>query len=193
MSVKSFAVTAMVAAASLSPAMAGAEDLPTRKAGLWESIITVGDGKTQPTTVKQCVDAETDKAALLGATTELCDMTWKRVGDDRIETETKCALGPIQASGKAGAPAGLNATFSASGKGVIIGDFNANIRMETTTTTTAWGDGEAEGAPKQNILTLTQTLLIETKWLGPCEAGQKPGDIITADGKVMRMPAMPTK
>jgi hypothetical protein len=33
--------------------------------------------------------------------------------------------------------------------------------------------------------------VIEAKWLGPCEAGQKPGDLIMPDGKVMQMPKMP--
>jgi hypothetical protein len=133
-----------------------------------------GDGKMPSTVVKQCVDAATDKAAMMGVANGMCDMKWKRVGD-RIETETNCKMGPI----------------AASGKGVITGDFNSNIRVETTTTTTASGEGMPAGAPKPNIPPTTQTMVIEAKWLGPCEAGQKPGDIIMPDGKVMQMPKMP--
>ena len=37
-------------------------------------------------------------------------------------------------------------------------------------------------------------MTIEAKWLGPCKADQKPGDIVMANGmkmNVLEMPAMP--
>lgn len=32
-------------------------------------------------------------------------------------------------------------------------------------------------------------MAIDATYLGPCEAGQSPGDIILPDGKVVKMPA----
>jgi hypothetical protein len=173
MSFNRFALVAGMAVAALFPALVQAEDLPARKPGLWESSMKSPDGKP-PMVVKQCIDAATDKS-LMGMTSGMCDLKWKRVGGDRIETETTCKMGPI----------------SASGKGVITGDFNSSVRVETTTTTTASGEGMPAGAPKLNIPPTTQTMVVEAKWLGPCEAGQKPGDMIMPDGKVMQMPKMP--
>ncbi len=172
MSFKRFAVAAGMAAAALFPAVLQAEDLPARKPGLWESSMTSADGKP-PMVLKQCIDAATDKS-LMGMTGGLCGMKWKRTGGDRIETETTCKMGPI----------------TAAGKGIIIGDFNSSVRVETTTTTTASGEGMPAGAPKLNIPPTTQNMVVEAKWLGPCEAGQKPGDIIMPDGKVMPMPKL---
>jgi hypothetical protein len=31
---------------------------------------------------------------------------------------------------------------------------------------------------------------IEARYVGPCEAGQRPGDVIMPDGKVMRVPGV---
>lgn len=172
---KHFAVMAGMAAAVVPPALVRAEELPSRKPGLWESSVKSADERIPVTTIKQCVDVETDKTALMGVTNGMCDMTWKRISGDRIETETNCKMGPI----------------AASGKGVIVGDFNSSIHVETTTTTIATGEGMPAGAPKLNIPPTTQTMVIEAKWLGPCEPGQKPGDMIMPDGKVMQMPKLP--
>jgi len=174
MSFKSMAALVAIVAAASSSSVASAEDLPTRKPGLWETSMSKksDEGAGPVTPVRQCVDAETDKIALLGANKGMCDTAWKRVAGDRIETETKCKMGPIVVEGK----------------GVITGDFNANIHMETTTTTTALSEGAAANTPKLNIPSTTQTMLIETKWLGPCEAGQKPGDVIMPDGKIIHVP-----
>jgi hypothetical protein len=165
----------MVSAVALSPVPGQAEDMPSRKPGLWESSMKSTDARFPGTVMKQCVDAETDKAALMGVTSGMCDLKWKRITSDRIETETTCKMGPVAASGKA----------------VIVGDFNSNIHVESTTTTIASGEGMPAGAPKLDIPPVTQTLVIDAKWLGPCEAGQKPGDIIMPDGKVMQMPKRP--
>ena len=176
MSFRPFAFMAGLAVLALSPALAqAAEDLPSRKPGLWESSMKSSDSKMPGTVIKQCVDAETDKNALMGVSNGMCDLKWQRLSADRIETETNCKMGPV----------------AATGKGVITGDFNSSIRVETTTTTIASGEAMPAGAPKLNIPSVTQTVVIEAKWLGPCEAGQKPGDLIMPDGKVMQMPKMP--
>lgn len=169
MSIRICAIAAGVAGATLWSGIAAAEDLPTRKPGLWESSMKAGKDGDPAMTAKQCVDATTDKAMLMGTAKGLCDFKWQRAARDRIETEATCRMGPVIVTGK----------------GVITGDFNSSLRIETTATTTASADAMPAGAPRIAIPTQTQTTVMEARWLGPCEPGQKPGDVIMPDGKVI--------
>jgi hypothetical protein len=153
---------------------AAAEELPTRKPGLWESSMTSFDGRTQPMHFKQCVDATTDRNVLTGVAGGACDLKWHRVSEFRIETETACRMGQVMARGR----------------GVVTGDFNSSLRIETTTTTTVSMEGMPPGMPRMNFPEQTQTMVIEARWIGPCEPGQKPGDMIMPDGRIMQMPGM---
>jgi hypothetical protein len=164
-------------AAALPPALASTDELPTRKAGLWESKMTSSEGNLPSMTMKQCVDAETDKAALMSVPADMCDVKVNRLAPDRIETQTNCKRGPV----------------TASGKGVITGDFDTNVRVEMTTTTVTSPDALPADMPKINIPPQTQSMVIEARWLGPCEPGQKPGDVIMPDGKVMQLPSLQGK
>jgi hypothetical protein len=40
---------------------ARADDLPSRKPGLWEVRQIIGNAKTSPLVIKQCIDAATDR------------------------------------------------------------------------------------------------------------------------------------
>lgn len=143
---------------------ASAETLPTRKPGLWESKTTSADGNA---TAKQCIDEKTDQlaqSAVGGLGT--CSKNTLTKTSTGYTTESDCKIGPI----------------SATGKGTISGDFNSRIRIETTSVLT--------GIPNAKE-PVTKSMVIEATWLGPCEKGQSPGDIIMPDGKVVRMPTAP--
>ena len=158
----------LVAFGTCAALPAQADSLPPRKAGLWEAK-TVSDMGTFVT--KQCIDEKTDQLAQtavggpdgVGKSCSKATVTKTAAG---YETETNCKVGPV----------------SAEGKGLITGDFNAMIRVEMSTT---MGGIPGLGNP------LTTKTVIENRWIGPCEAGQKPGDIITSDGKVVRTPGSP--
>lgn len=167
MAFRHFAFIAGLAAASLGNA-AMAEELPAPKAGLWESKIVSGDGGTAPIGgYKQCMDGQINMEALMKMTGGMCDLQWKRTGADRIETETSCKMGHI----------------SAEGRGVIVGDFNTMVRVESKTRVTMAGMPTA-------LATQEQSMVMEARWVGPCEPGQKPGDMIMPDGRVMNMKEM---
>jgi Protein of unknown function (DUF3617) len=166
-------VFALGMAAALSPDRLLAEELPTPKAGLWESRMISSNAAMPVTSIKQCMDGKIDLEGMLKAAGGMCELKWKRVASDRIETETACKVGPV----------------STKGKGIVIGDFNSQLRIETTSTTSM--DAMPAGAPKLALPTKPQTMVIEARWIGPCEPGQKPGDFIMPDGKVMRMPTLP--
>jgi hypothetical protein len=142
----------------VSPAVA--LDLPARKPGLWE-LKTHVEGKNGASPVmKQCVDAATDAqmqsfGASMGA--KMCsEQTVKRDGDDII-SDAVCRIGPIAMR-----------THS-----VTTGDFNSAYTTKTTS--------KQEGGPTLPGLG-DSTTVIEARWIGPCEADQRPGDVILGNG-----------
>lgn len=153
----------VTAAFALAAATAAADTLPPRKPGLWES--KVSSAETGESTVRQCIDEKTDKLAESGfGTAQACSKRLLTKTGTGYETESDCKIGPI----------------SATGKGLISGDFNSRIRIETTSILT--------GLPNQKE-PVTRKTVIEASWVGPCEKGQSPGDVILPDGKVVKMPA----
>ncbi|WP_430910866.1 DUF3617 domain-containing protein [Methylobacterium sp. sgz302541] len=139
----------------------GEDSLPPRKSGLWESKVTSEGGDS---TVRQCIDEKTDTLAQSGmAGAATCSKKTLTKTSAGYETESDCKIGPI----------------SASGKGLISGDFESKIRVETTSV--------LSGLPSQKE-PVTRKMVIETRWVGPCEKGQSPGDIILPGGKIVKMP-----
>jgi hypothetical protein len=78
----------------------------------------------------------------------------------------------------------------ATGKGVVVGDFNSQLRIETTSTV-SMDDLPGAAAEALNLTREPQTMVIEARWIGPCEPGQQAGDMIMPDGKVMPLPKLP--
>jgi hypothetical protein len=60
---------------------------------------------------------------------------------------------------------------------VVTGDFGSALRIQTVTVET--------GGPKG---TVERRADVSAKWLGPCEPGQRPGDVILPDGRVVPGP-----
>jgi hypothetical protein len=117
---------------------AAAEDLPTRKAGLWEITTGMGDRSVK---MQQCVDAATDHAMQTRAGTA-------PHGD--------CSKHDVQ---KSGTTTTIDAVCTIAGKTrtshiVIAGSFDSAYTLTVT--------GQTEGQPAGPPATLT------AKWLGPC-------------------------
>jgi hypothetical protein len=102
-----------------------------------------------------------------------CEVKWKRVASDRYETETNCKMGPV----------------SAKGNGTISGDFSSKLKIETTIAVST--EAAPAGTPQAVLSKAPRTMAMEMRWIGPCEPGQKPGDSIMPDGKILHMPALP--
>ena len=154
-----FRVLAFALAAGAAPAHA--EDaLPARKAGLWEVRTVVGNSGAG-LTVRQCVDAETD-IMMLSLTGPLADTACPRRdvrrSGDTVTVEAACTVKDKAATARA----------------VITGSFERAYQL----TVTAQGDAMPSGP-----MTMTMT----GKWLGPCTAGQKPGDMIMPDGRTLNV------
>ncbi len=161
-----FRLRFIAAAACLLVGPAFAIDYPARKPGLWE--IKTGEGGastgTAPgQTIQQCIDAATDKAMRemgQGMGKDMCSKQDLRLEGVKLVIDSVCRIGPTTATSRA----------------VMSGDFSSAYRMESKSTYSPPLMGRTEG-----------TGLIEAKWVGPCKPGQKPGDMVMANGMKMNL------
>jgi hypothetical protein len=145
-------------AAALAAMPAAGDDVPKRKSGLWEITTQSGAAKTPPHSVQLCVDQKTDNAAqhaAAGAAKDMCTRNDLVRQGDRIVVDSVCKFGESTAPTHA----------------VMSGHFDSAYRVETTSKYDPPLAGIREGSA-----------VIEAKWLGPCKADQKPGDMILSNG-----------
>ena len=141
------------------PATAASFDAPKRKSGLWELKMSGGQTKGMPA-MQQCVDEKTD------------DMMQKEMGERQ---KMQCSKNELRKEGDK-----------------VVAESACKVENSTAKTRAVF-TGRFDSAYKADIKTVYEPPLkgmkesssvIEAKWLGPCKAGQKPGD--------MSMPGMPS-
>lgn len=145
-------------------------DLPRRNPGLWETTISV-QGEGRVTTTRLCLDAATEaKQSVWGeqASRDMCqkyEMTRQLDGGYRFVSS--CNMGP----------GGVTRS-----EGVASGDLTSNytIRMKSTTS----------GAELE-LMNRDSEFTIASRRIGPCEAGQRPGDMIMNGRVVANVNEMP--
>ena len=156
----------------LSAAPAFALDMPARKAGLWELKMNF-EGRNFPVTgMKHCVDQATDKlmsSNFGGSVNEACskqDVTKTPTG---MIVDSVCKFGDATTTSHA----------------VISGSFDSAYTVDVTST--------RQGGPPMlgHVPGAATHMTIQSTWLGPCAAGQRPGDIIMANGMKMNILDMP--
>lgn len=133
-----------------------ADEMPTRKAGLWEIQTSAGNGMS----IRQCIDAATDQTlqAQIGsgpgaAAQRQCSKRDVQKSGNTITVDSTCTT-----------PRGTVTSHV-----VVTGSFDSAYTM----TATSQGTGLPNGG---NTTTAT------VKWLGACAADQKPGDMIMPNG-----------
>ncbi len=145
---------------------AAAQEIPMRRAGLWEVTINHEGRNTPPQTMQQCTDAETDK--LMNAfggdlSADLCSkQEIKKVGAT-IVINAVCQIGPMKSTSQS----------------VITGDFNSNYTVKVTS--------KLEGVPAAAQGAAGGTTTIQARWVGACKPDQRPGDIVMANGQTMNI------
>jgi hypothetical protein len=145
-------------------AAASAEDLPLRKAGLWEMKITKVGGPVPEMTMQHCTDQTTDKEmnnSVSPLAKQICTRQDVQKTATGFVTDSVCSV------------AGVTMTTHAE----ISGDFNSGY----TVTSTTHSDKGPTGKP------LDATTQIQAKWMGDCQPGQKPGDIVMPGGFKMNV------
>ncbi|RSZ32732.1 MULTISPECIES: DUF3617 family protein [unclassified Variovorax] len=169
-----FPLSAVVAciAATVVAGPAFALDFPSRKPGLWEIQTQTGEaaggkgaaaGTGGAHTMQQCIDASTDKALRdMGQSMgkDLCSKQELRTDGGKLVMDSVCKIGNTVATSHA----------------VISGDFSSAYRMESKSTYDPPLMGRAEG-----------TSAMEARWIGPCKADQKPGDMVMPNGMKMNV------
>jgi len=149
---------ALFAGFLVAAAPAFAMDMPPRKPGLWELKMEFDSRNLPPRTMKQCIDAATDKimnANFGGAAQEACSRREISKAGDTIVVDSVCKFGAALSTSHA----------------VVSGRFDSDYMVDITSTRAG---------------TATH-MKIAAKWLGPCAAGQRPGDVIMSNGMTMNM------
>lgn len=155
----------MLALAACASSVA-AQEIPTRRAGLWEVTIN-HDNKNLPSqTMQQCTDAETDKLmnAFGGAlSADMCTKQEVRKVGATLVISATCQVGPMKSTSES----------------VVSGDFSSNYTVKVTS--------KIEGLPAGAKDMAGGTTTIQARWVGACKPGQRPGDIVMANGQTMNI------
>jgi Protein of unknown function (DUF3617) len=142
---------------------APAADLPSRKPGLWQ-VKTIGDGNAPEQLIQQCIDAATDQMMQSSAgpfSPAACPGRDVQRSENSFTIDSTCTVG-----GKA-----------ATAHSVVTGSFDSAYTMTVT--------AQSEQIPAGKMV-----MTMEAKWLGPCAADQKPGDIVMSNGMKINVPEM---
>jgi hypothetical protein len=160
-----------VIAIALSTTPALALDLPARKPGLWEMKMTSVGRSLPPQTIRECLDAATDKlmnsnfsGGAVGTTCSKQDMS--RNGASII-VDSVCNV------------SGATVTSHA----VVTGSFDSAYTVDVNSTRV--GGPPLPGGVANG--THASHMMIAANWLGPCEPGQRPGDMIMGNGMTMNI------
>lgn len=132
-----------------APALA--QELPSRKPGLWEITMQVTNSPSQ--TMRQCIDEKTDQQMQRlgqGMSQQQCSKNVLKRDGDKYVGESECKLGNSVASSRS----------------VFAGDFDKTYR----------GEIETRYTPAMAGITQSKVTL-SAKWAGACPSGWKPGDM----------------
>jgi len=137
---------------------AGADDLPIRKAGLWEIKMARTGSPLPDMTMQHCTDETTDKDMnnmVSPMAKQICSKQDVQKTATGYISDSVCSLGG----------------GSLTSHSEIVGDFSSAYSVTTVS--------HADKGPA-NLR--DSTTKIEAKWLGDCKPGQKPGDIVMPGG-----------
>jgi hypothetical protein len=157
------ALAVVLAACVAAPACA--VDLPKRKSGLWE-IVTLREGAAKGgpgsgAPIQMCIDEKTDDLSRQmgeNASKDMCSKRDMRREGDRIVADSVCKFGETTAASHS----------------VMTGKFDSSYEVDVRT----------KFQPAMMGMTESHTTM-KARWVGPCAAGQRPGDVIMPNG--MRM------
>ena len=137
-----------------------AADMPKRKSGQWEISTSQPGGPPGPI-AQMCIDEKTDDLTRqLSAGAVSCSKQDLRRDGDRYVAESICKIGDSTATTRT----------------IISGNFSSTYQA----------DIEAKYSPP--LMGMSEGRSVMTaRWLGPCRAGQRPGDITMPGGSVINL------
>jgi hypothetical protein len=143
---------------------ASAEELPIRKAGLWEMKVMRAGSPNPDMTMQQCTDETTDRemsTSISPMAKEICSKKDVQKTANGYVSDSICGLAGV----------------SIASHSEIAGDFNSAY----TVTSTSHGEGGPAALKGDHVTT------VEAKWLGACKPDQKPGDVVMPGGLKMNI------
>ncbi len=140
-------------------AQADTVNSPERRPGVWESTITAPGAPTR--TIKMCTDQALEKrhAMYSGTATRECPTMDSHAVTGGIAFHSICTRNGV----------------TIDTQGTVLGDFSDHYHFESDVRTSPAG---APGAGEKKMS-------IESRWLGPCPSGSRPGDVTLPDGRVV--------
>ena len=160
-----FAIAAAVICVSAATSVQ-ASDFPARRAGLWNVTINMENAKLPPQTNKMCIDAASDaKLMKLGLASKQADCTAMNIsGSGNVRTvDSVCHFnGGTQKNH-------VQMTY--------VGDGAYHMDMRSQFSPPIAGKTESH-------------IVQDAKWVGPCPAGMKPGDMMINGMKINMLGAM---
>jgi hypothetical protein len=148
----------------LAAGLAQAQDVPKRKSGLWEVKRMSTRTDDQPRVFQMCVDQATDnpfQRLAEGMRSETCQIDKLSRDGDKLVVDATCKL---------------RHKYTSKTHAVVTGKFDSAYKIESKSTYDPPLVGVAVGHA-----------VLEAKWTGPCQADQRPGDIILPGGKKVRV------
>jgi hypothetical protein len=139
-------------------AQAHAFDFPKRKSGLWEIETTSSARAGASQKAQMCIDQKSDDALNqmgTGMSKQMCSQTNVRREGAAIVSDSVCQFG----------------TTTATTHSVVTGKFDSAYKVETKSSYDPPMSGMKQGSA-----------VIQARWVGPCKADQKPGDMILPNG-----------
>jgi hypothetical protein len=164
MTIRRLLPSVLVSCGVLAVLPAFADEIPIRKAGLWEMKVERTGSPMPDMTMQQCSDETTDKemsTAFAPMSKEICSKKDIQKTATGYVTDSVCGFGNVSV-----------ATHSE-----ITGDFNSAYTVKST----SHSDRGTAGGQADHVTT------IEAKWLGACKPDQKPGDIVMPGGMKMNI------
>jgi hypothetical protein len=143
---------------------APAAELPSRKPGLWQVKTSIENSNAPARAIQQCIDASTDQMMQSSAgpfAPAACPRRDVQTSANSITIDSTCTVG-----GK-----------TATAHSVVTGSFDSAYTMTVTS--------QSEDIPGGKMI-----MTMDAKWLGPCTADQKPGDIVMGNGVKVNLPEL---
>ena len=145
-------------------AVSAAAELPTRKPGLWEITMTMGNPKIPPRVEKVCLDAATNQLLYkvgAGASQKMCSKVDIQNSGGKVVVDSQCNLGNTKSS-----------THSVT---TMMGDTAYHTDVSVHYDPPLFGKSDS-------------TLTHDAKWIGACPADMRPGDLTMDTGGGMTAP-----
>lgn len=160
------AAAAALAFASITAGAAGI-DVPARKPGLWEIKMTPKTVGAAPTmTTQLCLDAASDKAIMAQglAMSPGCTSQQSRDASGNLVIDATCDIGGHKIKSHS----------------VVSGDFQSHYAIDIVSDS----EGGNPALPKHSEMGQQAT------WLGACQAGMQPGDMLLPGGRKINLLTM---